>query len=167
MRGGTRRVRDASTSDAQNTIPNDSIAMHTIGKSIGVCCLFCLVYVLGCLKATGVYNRYNLFIFFFFPGLVVVHVFQPHLFICFTFNSCTYAYLPNTLCYIDTVITTKNHAWPPSVPETYTSYIECLFQHISTTPIGTKSTRIIPLCVCIYPQCILRCRHLYKSNRRP
>ncbi|KXJ69042.1 hypothetical protein RP20_CCG000423 [Aedes albopictus] len=30
MRGGTRRVRDASTSDAQNTIPNDSIAMHTI-----------------------------------------------------------------------------------------------------------------------------------------
>lgn len=108
MRGGTRRVRDASTSDAQNTIPNDSIAMHTIGKSIGVCCLFCLVYVLGCLKATGVYNRYNLFIFFFFPGLVVVHVFQPHLFICFTFNSCTYAYLPNTLCYIDTtIITTK------------------------------------------------------------
>ncbi|XP_058821886.1 piezo-type mechanosensitive ion channel component-like isoform X2 [Topomyia yanbarensis] len=32
MRGGTRRVRDASTSDAQNSIPNDSIAMHTIGR---------------------------------------------------------------------------------------------------------------------------------------
>ncbi|XP_065091959.1 piezo-type mechanosensitive ion channel component isoform X4 [Ochlerotatus camptorhynchus] len=33
MRGGTRRVRDASTSDAQNTIPSDSIAMQTIGRN--------------------------------------------------------------------------------------------------------------------------------------
>ncbi|XP_058452791.1 piezo-type mechanosensitive ion channel component isoform X2 [Malaya genurostris] len=31
MRGGTRRVRDVSTSDAQNSTANDSIAMHTIG----------------------------------------------------------------------------------------------------------------------------------------
>ncbi|XP_055598919.1 piezo-type mechanosensitive ion channel component-like isoform X5 [Uranotaenia lowii] len=30
MRGGTRRVRDASASDAQNAIPQDSIAMHAI-----------------------------------------------------------------------------------------------------------------------------------------
>ncbi|KAL9707746.1 hypothetical protein quinque_011264 [Culex quinquefasciatus] len=30
MRGGTRRVRDASSSDAQPTIQNDTIAMHTI-----------------------------------------------------------------------------------------------------------------------------------------
>ncbi|XP_055643566.1 piezo-type mechanosensitive ion channel component isoform X1 [Toxorhynchites rutilus septentrionalis] len=32
MRGGTRRVRDASAADAQNTIQNDSIAMQTIGR---------------------------------------------------------------------------------------------------------------------------------------
>ncbi|XP_062548757.1 piezo-type mechanosensitive ion channel component isoform X4 [Armigeres subalbatus] len=32
MRGGTRRVRDASTTDAQNSMPNDSIAMQTIGR---------------------------------------------------------------------------------------------------------------------------------------
>ncbi|XP_052564946.1 piezo-type mechanosensitive ion channel component isoform X6 [Culex pipiens pallens] len=32
MRGGTRRVRDASSSDAQPSIQNDTIAMHTIGR---------------------------------------------------------------------------------------------------------------------------------------
>lgn len=63
MRGGTRRVRDASSSDAQPTIQNDTIAMHTIGRFPRFCT------TIRFSRSTGVYNHCKIYfpLFLFFP----------------------------------------------------------------------------------------------------
>lgn len=156
MRGGTRRVRDASTSDAQNTIPNDSIAMHTIGKFES------LFYFLGLFTfliawKQQVYIIVIIYFFYFFPVWLWstcsnhTYSFVPPL-------TCVHMHIHNTLCYIDTTIITSNHACSWNLHP-----FECLFQHI-TTDWHEKSF----LCVCIYPKMhIIRLPICLKSNRRP